>query len=461
MLAQEMHPICKDVTHAYFSSYVHKDDFAQLNTANASLFENFLTALLDSAHGLQNCTLQTGGKYYNVHLQPVPSPVREEDIPSGRYDADAHARNFYYAQEDFLARKQRESASASASASQPRNWTWNVIRPEAIIGSTSKPNGMNEALTLALYFLTCKELGVAEAVMPTNWAYWNGTDDVSDARLIADISVWASTSACCANEAFNVANGDYFTWRYMWPRLAAYFGARASSEQGFARKSDEFRPGENVLEVRLEEWARDKQGVWERLCERAGVPGAKDTFRAGTWAFQDWVFSRTWSATLSVNKARRFDRELMLICGGDGVISRWTELATALHFASMPASRSTSIARWLKICARGVLAVDLWREITTDRTPSRPSSRASVAPEGPAPMMRTGVSISFNKCDVDNDKSVSCMALCYRQHPILVHKLCMKPPSVRLSGSTVRLPWGPLLMPPYPRWISRSNTILC
>ncbi len=61
-LVKKMHDVCKDVTHAYFSSYVHRDDFAELNTANRALFENFLTALLEVALDLENCTLQTGGK---------------------------------------------------------------------------------------------------------------------------------------------------------------------------------------------------------------------------------------------------------------------------------------------------------------------------------------------------------------------------------------------------------------
>ena len=61
-LVDKMRDVCKGVTHAYFSSYVHKDDFAELNTANRALFENFLTALVEVASDLENCTLQTGGK---------------------------------------------------------------------------------------------------------------------------------------------------------------------------------------------------------------------------------------------------------------------------------------------------------------------------------------------------------------------------------------------------------------
>ncbi|KAJ4983887.1 nad dependent epimerase dehydratase family protein [Stagonosporopsis vannaccii] len=286
-LISKMRPVCSSVTHAYFSSYVHKDDFKELNVANEKLFSNFLDALIDVAPGLKNCTLQTGGKHYNVHLGPIPSPAREEDPRS-----ESPIGNFYYPQEDYLITRQ-----------QGQHWTWNVIRPEAIIGHTSKPNGMNSALTYALYLLVCKELGV-EARMPTNQIYWEGYDDLSDSRLIADLTIWASTSQKAANQAFNVTNGDYFTWRYMWPRIANYVGASATPNQVFTKP----RPveGETQLDLSLAEWAADKQDVWDRICDKYSCPEAKATWASGTWAFQDWVFQRTWSATLSINKARSF-----------------------------------------------------------------------------------------------------------------------------------------------------------
>ncbi|KAK4999979.1 hypothetical protein LTR66_001067 [Elasticomyces elasticus] len=274
-LAKKMQDECAKATHAYFSSYVHKDDFAELNTANRALFEHFLGALVKVAPLLQNCTLQTGGKHYNVHLGPVPSPAREEE-PRRAASID----NFYFPQEDALI-----------AAQKGQKWTWNVIRPEAIIGWTSKPNGMNSAITFALYFLICKELGT-EASMPTNQLYWEGYDDVSYAQLIADLTIFVSTHTHCANEAFNAANGDYFSWRYMWPRLAAYFGASATPDQIFSKP----RPieGEVQLDKSLAEWAKDKRAVWDSICDRSGTLAAKSTFDSGTWAYQDWVFQRTW-----------------------------------------------------------------------------------------------------------------------------------------------------------------------
>ena len=127
---------------------------------------------------------------------------------------------------------------------------------------------------------------------------------MSDARLIADLSIFVSTNPRCGNEAFNVTNGDYFTWKYMWPRLAAYFGAKSTSDQEFTKPAPTI--GQPQLDFSLAEWAKDKQEVWDRICDRAGKPEAKATWDAGTWAYQDWVFQRSWSATLSINKARRF-----------------------------------------------------------------------------------------------------------------------------------------------------------
>ena len=95
-----MRGVSKEITRAYFS-YVHVDGFAELNTANRSLFENFLSVLLEVSLDLENCTLQTGGKHYNVHLHPVPTPACEEPCRKANID------NFYFSQEGFLIAKQK------------------------------------------------------------------------------------------------------------------------------------------------------------------------------------------------------------------------------------------------------------------------------------------------------------------------------------------------------------------
>ena len=36
--------------------------------------------------------------------------------------------------------------------------------------------------------------------------------------------VWMSTHAQCANQAFNIRNGDLIRWEHVWPKLAKFFG---------------------------------------------------------------------------------------------------------------------------------------------------------------------------------------------------------------------------------------------
>jgi hypothetical protein len=60
---EKIQPYCSDVTHAYFTSYVHNDNFDILKEKNIPLFQTFLTAI-DTVAGesLQRVCLQTGGK---------------------------------------------------------------------------------------------------------------------------------------------------------------------------------------------------------------------------------------------------------------------------------------------------------------------------------------------------------------------------------------------------------------
>lgn len=63
-------------------------------------------------------------------------------------------------------------------------------------------NGMSMALTVAIYFLTCRELGQIP-MFPGNKFFYNAVDDASYAPSIADMSVWASTNEHTKNEAFS------------------------------------------------------------------------------------------------------------------------------------------------------------------------------------------------------------------------------------------------------------------
>ncbi|KAL4943641.1 hypothetical protein BDV06DRAFT_221093 [Aspergillus oleicola] len=289
-IISKMAPYCSGVTHAYFTSYVHTDDFAKLKDLNVPLFENFLTAIDRVArNSLQRICLQTGGKHYGVHLGPVKQPCSEEHP---RYDDKGE--NFYYPQEDFMFEMQKN-----------RTWTYNIIRPNGIVGFTPGSNGMSEALTLALYFLICRETGEFPR-FPGNQFFYNCPDDNSYAPSLADLSVWATTNPEAANEAFNHVNGDTFVWRYFFPRIGEYFGLEVPETTTFTTPSSTSTGPGTSLEnsFSMVAWASDKKPIWDTICAKYG--GNPEAFNWGTWALLDWGVGKAWPTLSSISKARRF-----------------------------------------------------------------------------------------------------------------------------------------------------------
>lgn len=62
VIVSKMKHNCAPVTHAYFTSYVHDDDFKILRDKNIPLFRNFMDALDAACPKLERVSLQTGGK---------------------------------------------------------------------------------------------------------------------------------------------------------------------------------------------------------------------------------------------------------------------------------------------------------------------------------------------------------------------------------------------------------------
>ncbi|KAF4996339.1 hypothetical protein FDECE_12483 [Fusarium decemcellulare] len=329
-IVTKMQTMCQDVTHAYFTSYVHTDVIERLGELNVPLFENFLLSIDRVARSLQRVCLQTGGKHYGHHLGPSPCPARET-APRGK----DHPSNFYYKQEDILFRLQAQ-----------RTWSWNVIRPGGIVGFTpgskhSKlhvrmtltkagrlENGMSEALTLALYVLICKELGDVPR-FPGNEYFYNAVDDDSYAPSLADMTIWATTHDHTKNEAFNHANGDTYVWKYHYASVCAYFGIDIPEQTEWPTVHDD---GRLVTQVVLGDWAKDKKPVWERLCEKYG--GNKEAFDWGTWSFFDWATGKSWPTIMSISKARKFGWNRY-----DDTLETWVDTFKAFENAGILPSR--------------------------------------------------------------------------------------------------------------------------
>jgi nucleoside-diphosphate-sugar epimerase len=205
-------------THVFITSWMRNDTEAENIRVNSLMVRNLLSAL--SAKGsVQHVALVTGLKHY---LGPFEAYAKKGFLPVTPV-REIHPRldieNFYYAQEDEVY-----------AAADRDGFTWSIHRPHTVIGK-AVGNMMNMGTTLAVYASICKETG-----RPFRWpgsqAQWNGLSDVTDARVLAEHLIWASTTDAAKNEAFNITNGDVFRWSTLWHQLAGWFGVEAIGYDG-------------------------------------------------------------------------------------------------------------------------------------------------------------------------------------------------------------------------------------
>lgn len=220
---------------------------------NAAMVRNLLDALRGRNTG--HVALVTGLKHYlgpfEAYGQGVlpQTPFRETQP---RLDID----NFYYAQEDVVF-----------AAADRDGFSWSVHRPHTIIGK-AVGNAMNMGTTLAVYATLCRELG-RPFTFPGSATQWNGLTDMTGADLLADHLLWVATSAEARNEAFNVVNGDIFRWKWMWHRIAEWFGIEAA-------------PFDGVVRPLAGQMANDAP-VWAAIAARAGLVEGDLSRLASPW----------------------------------------------------------------------------------------------------------------------------------------------------------------------------------
>lgn len=148
---------------------------------------------------------------------------------------------------------------------------------------------MNMALTLGVYAEICRETG-APFVFPGSDTQWNGLTDITDADLLAEQMIWAATHVEGENEAFNIANGDVFRWRWMWPQIAEAFGVEPV---GFA---DAPKP--------LDERMGDAAKVWTEIAAKHDLVEA-DVDRLASWWHTDGDLGRDIECLTDMTKSRK------------------------------------------------------------------------------------------------------------------------------------------------------------
>ena len=207
-------------------------DQQQIDT-NDRMLRNLMAALEPASPSLKHVALLQGTKAYGVHVRPLTVPARE-----GRSEMYEQP-NFYWAQENFL-RAQQEG----------KGWHFSILRPVLIVG-LAMGGAMDLIPPLGVYAAILREQG-------RDLDYPGGAPRVGqavDVDLLARAIAWCGESEAAYNEAFNVTNGDVFTWENIWPAVAAALG---------------MKPGKPIP-LSLEKEAKKWIAPWDELRRQHGL----------------------------------------------------------------------------------------------------------------------------------------------------------------------------------------------
>jgi nucleoside-diphosphate-sugar epimerase len=256
------------------TAWTRKDTEAENIEVNGGAVRDLLAAL-EPAGSVRHVALMTGLKHY---LGPFEAYAQGDmpDTPFHEYEERLPAPNFYYAQEDELF------AAAARSG-----FTWSVHRAHTVFGFATG-NAMNMVATICAYAAICREKGLP-FVFPGSETQWHGVTDVTDAELLAEQILWCATDERGQDEPFNIANGDVFRWRWLWPQIAEHFGLEW---EGYA---DQPRP----LEVAM----AGTEGTWQEIVEKHGLVEPR-LDRVASWWHTDGDLGRDIEVLTDMNKSR-------------------------------------------------------------------------------------------------------------------------------------------------------------
>ena len=257
-----------DATHVFFAAYTPRAALADQVGPNLAMLVNLVTAIESASPRLRHVAIVQGSKWYGNHLGPYKTPAKENDprhMPP----------NFYYDQQDWIGSQQRG-----------KPWNWSSWRPHGLCG-VSVGSPMNQLNALAVYAIISRELNLPLR-FPGQLGAFRAVYQFTDASLLARAMLWGSDTPACANEAFNLTNGEFERWEHIWPAVSEYFG---------------LRPGP-VQTISLSRFMADKEPLWARIGEKYGLK--RHTLQElVNWEFADWVYSSAFDQMSSLGKVRR------------------------------------------------------------------------------------------------------------------------------------------------------------
>jgi len=263
----------EDVTHAiYAAEDTGGDTPADRARRNEAMFDNALSTLEAAAPKLSRITLMQGSSVYGSHLGPYKTPARETD-------ARHMPPNHFSGQENALRRRQAG-----------KRWSWTLLRPHAVSG-LAPGRRRGAALAIGVYATMSKALKLPLR-FPGKRGAFAAITEATDATLLSQAALWSAAEASCANQVFNITNGDVFRWQRLWPFIAEYFRMEAGE----------------VRTIELAAHMADKGPLWESIVERHGL-GRRPLDDLVDWVFADTLFAQSWDVMSDTTKCRAFGFE--------------------------------------------------------------------------------------------------------------------------------------------------------
>ena len=258
---------------------------------NELMLRNCVEAVAPQNPRLRNVTILQGPKAYGVHVHPVRPGAREDR------DEDRSIPNFYWAQMDYLAERQKG-----------QKWGWTVLRPALVIGM-AVGGAMNLIATLGVYGAVLKSRG--EGFHFPGAGGETGMYQVTDTDLIARCCEWAGREEKAFNQTFNLTNGEFMSLKDYWPLIAECLGMKVGEDRPF-------------------NFAKELPGMskeWDEIRRKDGLIAPDlDSFLGQSGQFSDFVCGRTSgnASAMSCIKLRQAGFNDTLYC--DDMLRKWFKL---------------------------------------------------------------------------------------------------------------------------------------
>ncbi len=258
-----------DITHIlYAARFDHYGGELESKDTNVAMLKNLMDAVEPYSKNLQHIHLVHGTKYYGHTLAKRRVPYREED-DCGNYNS------FYFEQQSLVEQRQRN-----------KNWTWSISRPHAFCNyRTDEPR--NLILVVAIYATIMRELGLP-LTFPSTEASYMAQTQFSWLPTLAHSAAWMMSEPQCANQAYNVVNGDPKSWSQLWPLFAEYFDMKIGEPDSSS----------------FAQFASDKASVWRLITEKYSLIHT-ELLEVAQWPYGDYVLSVQWDVISDMTKAQR------------------------------------------------------------------------------------------------------------------------------------------------------------